>query len=158
VAAAKERAFTAYLREHTAEPWPGTVRLLTALRRERVPCAAISSSRHAPELLAGAGVLDLLDTVVDGNEVARLRLAGKPSPDIFLEAAHRLGGSPAVTLAVEDALAGVEAGRRGRFGLVVGVDRAGTSTSAADLLQRGADVVVRDLSELLISKEGMAHA
>jgi beta-phosphoglucomutase-like phosphatase (HAD superfamily) len=125
------------------------VRLLDVLNGQGLPCAAVSASRHAPELLSGAGVLDRFEALVDGTEAARLRLPGKPHPALFLEAARRLGTAPADTAVIEDALAGVEAGRRGGFGLVIGVDRTAEPTGAADLLEHGAHLVVRDLAELL---------
>ncbi|MFF4054860.1 HAD family hydrolase [Streptomyces sp. NPDC001668] len=149
VAAYKERLFTERLREHGIDAYPGTVRLLHALRLARVPLAAASASRHAPELLTRAGVLDLFDALVDGGEAARLALPGKPRPDLFLEAARRLGVPAERTAVVEDALAGVEAGRRGGFDLVVGVDRADGAGTRERLLRHGADIVVRDLDELL---------
>ncbi|MFJ5114496.1 HAD family hydrolase [Streptomyces sp. NPDC088551] len=152
VAARKEQLFARRLREHGVDAWPGTVRLLHALTAERVPCAAVSASRHATELLTVAGVLGLLRTVVDGDEARRLRLPGKPAPALFLEAARRLGFPPRDTAVVEDALAGVEAGRRGGFGVVIGVDRTAGPTSAADLRGHGADVVVADPGELLIAE------
>lgn len=153
VAARKEQLFTQRLREHGVDAWPGTVRLLHELTAQRVPCAAVSASRHATELLTAAGVLDLLHTVVDGAEARRLRLPGKPDPALFLEAARRLGLPARDTAVVEDALAGVEAGRRGGFGLVIGVDRTAGPTSAADLRRHGADVVVTDPGELLTDEE-----
>ncbi|WP_326599153.1 HAD family hydrolase [Streptomyces sp. NBC_01803] len=149
VAARKEAAFVRILEESGVDVYPGTVRMLTALHGAGVRCAAVSASRHARDLLAHAGVRSLVQTVVDGNDAARLGLPGKPDPALFLEAARRLcvpAGSAAV---VEDALAGVEAGRHGGFGLVVGVDRTAGPTSAGDLLGRGADLVVNDLAELL---------
>ncbi|MGW7467615.1 HAD family hydrolase [Streptomyces xantholiticus] len=149
VAAYKEELFTARLREQGIQPYPGTVRLLKLLRDRSVPLAAVSASRHARELLTRAGVLPSFDALVDGVEAARLRLPGKPEPALFLEAARRLGVPADRAAVVEDALAGVEAGRRGGFALVIGVDRtAGPGTGAA-LLERGADLVVRDLAELL---------
>ncbi|MEU5208587.1 HAD-IA family hydrolase [Streptomyces sp. NPDC020742] len=154
VAARKEELFTARLRAGDIVAWPGTVRLLAALRDARVPCAAVSASRHATELLSAAEVLPFFAAVVDGKEAGRLRLPGKPDPALFLEAARRLGVPPEDTAVVEDALAGVEAGRRGGFGLVVGVDRAVGPTTAAALRRRGADVVVADPGELLTSGEG----
>ncbi|WP_149831252.1 HAD family hydrolase [Streptomyces tailanensis] len=150
VAAHKERLFTERLREHGIDAYPGTVRLLHALRRAAVPMAAASASRHARELLTRAGVLHLFDALVDGGEAARLGLPGKPRPDLFLEAARRLGVPADRAAVVEDALAGVEAGRQGGFALVVGVDRATGKESAARLLRQGADIVVRDLGELLV--------
>jgi beta-phosphoglucomutase family hydrolase len=149
VAADKERLFTERLREHGIDAYPGTVRLLHALRRARLPLAAASASRHAGELLTRAGVLDLFDALVDGGEAARLSLPGKPRPELFLEAARRLGAPAHRTAVVEDALAGVEAGRAGGFGLVVGVDRADGPDTRERLLRHGADIVVRDLGELL---------
>lgn len=102
VADRKERAFTAALRRQGAQAYPGTVRLLRALHRAGVPCAAVSASRHAGELLAAAGVLDLLRHLVDGNEAARLGLPGKPDPALFLEAARRLGTPASGTALVEE--------------------------------------------------------
>ncbi|MET9657435.1 HAD-IA family hydrolase [Streptomyces sp. NPDC006510] len=149
VAARKEELFTASVRARGVTAWPGTVRLLHTLRRERIPCAAVSASRHATELMTAAGVIGLFRSVVDGNEARRLGLAGKPDPALFLEAARRLGVPAQDTAVVEDALAGVEAGRRGGFGLVVGVDRTAGRSSSAGLRRHGADVVVTDPGELL---------
>ncbi|MFJ7493221.1 HAD family hydrolase [Streptomyces sp. NPDC097727] len=149
IAARKDELFTQSLRTDPVDVWPGTVRLLGVLRRERVPCAAVSASRHATELLARAGLIDRFDAVVDGNEARRLRLPGKPDPSLFAEAARRLGTPARDTAVVEDALAGVEAGRRGCFGLVVGVDRTGTPAGAAELRRHGADIVVPDPGDLL---------
>jgi len=154
VAARKEELFSAHLRNDPVAPFPGTVRLLEELRRQGVPCAAVSASRHATELLSAAGVRPLFQAVVDGNEANRLHLPGKPDPALFVEAARRLGIPPADTAVVEDALAGVEAGRRGGFGLVVGVDRTAGPYSATALRRRGADVVVADPGELLTSGAG----
>lgn len=148
VAGDKERLFIQRLREHGVDAYPGTVRLVRALRAAGVPGAAASASRHAGELLSRAGVLDLFDALVDGVESARLGLAGKPEPDLFLEATRRLGVPADRAAVVEDALAGVEAGRRGGFALVVGVDRAAGADTASRLLRHGADLVVHDLGEL----------
>jgi beta-phosphoglucomutase family hydrolase len=150
VAADKERLFTERLRERGVEAYPGTVRLVRALRRAGIPRAAASASRHAGELLSRAGVLDLFDVLVDGGEAARLGLAGKPEPDLFLEAVSRLGVPRDHSAVVEDALAGVEAGRRGGFALVVGVDRTAGADTGAGLLRHGADIVVHDLGELCV--------
>ncbi|MCZ4516017.1 HAD-IA family hydrolase [Streptomyces sp. ActVer] len=149
VAADKERLFTERLSEKGIDAYPGTVRLLRALRREAVPLAAASASRHARELLTRAGVLDLFDALVDGGEAARLGLPGKPQPDLFLEAARRLGVPADRTAVVEDALAGVEAGRLGGFALVIGVDRTAGPGTGDRLLRHGAHLVVRDLGELI---------
>lgn len=153
VAARKDEEFTRSIRAHPVAVWPGTVRLLRVLHDARVPIAAASASRHATELLAGAGLLDLFTAVVDGNEARRLELPGKPDPALFTEAARRLGVPVGDTAVVEDALAGVEAGRRGGFGLVVGVDRTDSPEGAGDLRRHGADLVVADPGDLLITGE-----
>ncbi|MFF4733066.1 HAD family hydrolase [Streptomyces mirabilis] len=153
VAAHKERLFTERLRAGGVDAYPGTVRLLRAMRSAGIPLAAASASRHAGELLEQAGVRGLFDALVDGGEAARLGLPGKPDPALFLEATRRLGVPAEQAAVVEDALAGVEAGRRGGFGLVVGVDRARTPATRAALLKHGADLVVDDLAELLTQTE-----
>ncbi|MFE0223985.1 HAD family hydrolase, partial [Streptomyces albidoflavus] len=122
---------------------------LHALHRDGVPLAAASSSRHATELLRRAGVADLFAAIVDGGESRRLGLPGKPDPALFLHAAERLERPPARTAVVEDALAGVEAGHRGGFATVIGVDRLDDGTHGPALREHGADTVVRDLAELL---------
>ncbi|MFG3505054.1 HAD family hydrolase [Streptomyces sp. NPDC047821] len=149
VAAEKERLFTERLRERGVDAFPDAVRLLRALRRAGTPVAAASASRHAREVLSSARLLDLFDALVDGVEAARLRLPGKPEPALFLEAARRLAVPPAHCALVEDARAGVEAGRRGGFGLVVGVDRAPGPGTGDALRRAGAGIVVHDLAELL---------
>lgn len=154
VAADKERRFTRWLRERPVDAYPGSVRLLRALRAAGVPVAAASASRHARELLERSGLLGLLDALVDGVEAARLGLPGKPDPALFLEAARRLGVPAGRCALVEDALAGVEAGRRGGFAPVVGVDRAAGPGTADALLHHGADLVVADVAELLAGPEG----
>ncbi len=142
----KNRRFLALLGEGGADPYPTTVRLIEQLRGRGIPCAIITSSRNAEEVLGSAGVSDLFEVRVDGADAAELGLAGKPMPDIFVEAARRLGVSPDRCAVVEDAISGVEAGRRGGFGLVIGVDR---GDHAEDLVASGADVVVSDLGELI---------
>ncbi|MFF1742658.1 HAD family hydrolase, partial [Streptomyces mirabilis] len=153
VAAHKERLFTERLRAGGVDAYPGTVRLLRALRSAGIPLAAASASRHAGEILEQAGVRGLFDALVDGGEAARLGLPGKPDPALFLEATRRLGVPAEQAAVVEDALVGVEAGSRGGFGLVVGVDRARTPATRAALLKHGADLVVDDLAELLTQTE-----
>ncbi|WP_340562244.1 HAD family hydrolase [Streptomyces sp. GSL17-111] len=147
VAAAKEAAFVRAAAAGVTA-WPGSLRLLRVLAGARVPCAAVSASRHASELLERAGLRPWLAELVDGAEAARLGLPGKPDPALFAEAARRLGVPAADCAVVEDARAGVEAGRRGGFGVVVGVDRSASPAGAAALRAHGADVVVTDLGEL----------
>jgi beta-phosphoglucomutase family hydrolase len=134
------------IHEHGVDPYEGSVRYVQAARDAGLPRAVVSSSTNAHDVLKAAGYDGMFDTVVDGCSVERDHLAGKPAPDTFLEGAHRLGVAPAAAAVFEDALAGVEAGRAGKFGFVVGVDRVG---QAEALRQHGADVVVKDLAELL---------
>jgi beta-phosphoglucomutase family hydrolase len=128
------------------ESYPGSVALVRRLRQQGIRTAVVSSSNNCEAVLRVAGMLDLFETRVDGLVASKLRLPGKPAPDTFLEAARELGVSPARTVVVEDAIAGVQAGRAGGFGLVVGVDRDGRGDA---LRSHGADLVVADLEELL---------
>jgi beta-phosphoglucomutase family hydrolase len=128
------------------EPYPGSVRYVRAVRDAGLHRAVVSASVHCREVLEAAGIADLCEVRIDGIVAAERRLKGKPAPDTFLAAAEALGVPPAAAAVFEDALAGVEAGRAGRFGFVVGVDRVG---QAEALREHGADVVVSDLAELL---------
>jgi beta-phosphoglucomutase family hydrolase len=141
----KNNYFLAHLREHGVDAFPSSAALVRELVANGVRTAVVSASRNMRVVLDAAGMRHLFDVEVDGTDAARLGLAGKPDPALFLEAARRLEVAPARAVVVEDALAGVEAGRRGGFGLVVGVDRAG---QAAELTARGADLVVDDLGRL----------
>ena len=141
----KDRDFVAVLRQQGARPFGSSVALVRALRAAGVATAVISASRNALEVLEAAGVADLFDARVDGAVAGRLGLPGKPDPAVFLEAAARLGVDPARAVVVEDALAGVEAGRRGGFGLVIGVDRTGRAEA---MREHGAHVVVDDLDQV----------
>ena len=130
----------------------GAVALVKELRALGVKVAVVSASENTKAALTTAGIIDLFDAFVDGHVVKRLRLAGKPAPDSYLAGAKELGVGPAQAVVVEDALAGVAAGRAGHFALVVGVDNhdaAGAHAYADQLIDHGADVVVTDLAELL---------
>ena len=127
------------------DAFPGSVRWVRHLRETGVRTAVVSSSANADAVLYAAGISDLFDATVDGGDITRLGFAGKPAPDGFLEAARRLDVEPCRAVVVEDALAGVAAGRAGDFGLVIGVAR---SAAPRDLRSAGADVVVDDLGEL----------
>lgn len=151
LAAEKDACFLESLERDGVVVFPSTVELIRRLRREGVAVAAVSASRNCARVLDEAGVSPLVDVRVDGVDAARLGLAGKPAPDLFLEAARRLGVRPERAAVVEDALAGVEAGRRGGFALVVGVDRSG---HAQALYEHGADTVVADLAELETTVDG----
>jgi HAD superfamily hydrolase (TIGR01509 family) len=141
----KNGYFLAQVEQGGVRPFPTSVALVRALRSRGVRLAAVSASRNFAAVLRAAGMHGLFDAEVDGVDAARLGLPGKPDPALFLEAASRLGVPAGRAAVVEDALAGVEAGRRGGFGLVVGVNR---GDQAEELRARGADVVVDDLGEL----------
>jgi beta-phosphoglucomutase family hydrolase len=126
--------------------YPGSVRYVEALRDAGLARAVVSSSANTRSVLEVTGLDKLFDVVVDGVVAERDGLAGKPAPDTFLAAAKALGVAPAAAAVFEDALAGVEAGRAGSFGCVVGVDRVG---QAEELRRHGADIVVADPGDLL---------
>ena len=140
-----------YFREsvavHGVRVFDGTVRLLRALKAAGVRIAVISASRSCAAVLEAAGLDEMFDVRVDGVVARELGLPGKPNPAVFVEAARRLQVAPNRAVVVEDALAGVEAGRRGGFGLVVGVDRTGHPD---ELRAAGADMVVADLAEVTL--------
>jgi beta-phosphoglucomutase-like phosphatase (HAD superfamily) len=106
----------------------------------------VSSSTNCHDVLIAAGIDDLLDVRIDGVVAHERGLAGKPAPDTYLAAAKELGVPASAAAVFEDALAGVESGRAGEFGWVIGVDRVG---QAEELREHGADRVVEDLAELL---------
>jgi alpha,alpha-trehalose phosphorylase len=134
------------LEHDSVEAFPGSVRWVEHLRDEGLRTAVVSSSTNADEVLRSAGIDGLFETTVSGTDIADLDLNGKPAPDGFLEAARRLDVSPHRAVVVEDALAGVTAGRAGGFGLVVGVAR---HAEPEALRSAGADLVVEDLAEML---------
>jgi beta-phosphoglucomutase family hydrolase len=134
------------IHQQGVEPYEGSVRYVEAAREQGLRRAVVSSSTNCRDVLVAAGIDHLFEEVIDGVVAEREQLAGKPAPDTFLAGARRLGAEAAAATVYEDALAGVEAGRAGDFGWVVGVDRTG---QAEALKKRGADVVVQDLAELL---------
>ncbi|HDZ75770.1 MAG TPA: trehalose-phosphatase [Aurantimonas coralicida] len=156
----KNQYFHKSLEKDGVEVFESSVALIRELRACGVKTALVSSSRNARAVLAAAGLTDLFDVCVDGTDAHQLDLKGKPRPDIFLAAAKALGVPPKRAAVFEDAISGVQAGRAGDFGVVVGVDRAG---QAAALREAGADIVVADLFDLhllpiaaITSKEGDA--
>jgi alpha,alpha-trehalose phosphorylase len=144
--AAKQALVERALARDGVEAFPGSEAWVRQLRAQGIRTAVVSSSANAPQVLRAAGIDDAFDAVVDGGEVARLGLRGKPAPDGFLEAARRLEVSPDRAIVVEDALSGVTAGRAGGFGLVVGVAR---HAKPSALREAGAHLVVEDLAEML---------
>ncbi len=144
---AKNAKFREVLERDGVEVFDGSLRFVHAARAAGLQTAIVSSSANTVAALTAGGILDLFSERVDGTTLAEHpEVKGKPAPDTFLLAAERLGCEPSACAVFEDALAGVQAGRAGDFGLVVGVNRA---DQAAALREHGADVVVDDLAELL---------
>jgi beta-phosphoglucomutase family hydrolase len=134
------------LHRNGVDVYDGSVRFVEVVHAAGLRRAVVSASKNCREVLIAAGIDGLFEHHIDGIVAAQTHLRGKPEPDMFLAAASALGIEPAHCAVFEDAIAGVEAGRAGRFGWVVGVDRVG---QAAALRAHGADIVVSDLSELL---------
>jgi len=147
----KDGDFLELLRQRGVGVFAGAVGLLERLRAAGFRTAVVSASRNCGAVLRAAGVEHLFDARVDGVEAGRLGLPGKPAPDTFLEAARRLGVPAGRAVVLEDAQAGVQAGRRGHFGYVIGVRRAGP---VGALVRAGADVEVTDLSTVRVEEGG----
>jgi beta-phosphoglucomutase family hydrolase len=148
------------LKTKGVDVYDGAVALVRRLRTLKVKVAVVSASENTQAALEAAGIATLFDARVDGHVVKDKHLAGKPAPDSYLEGARVLGVEPDKCVVVEDALAGVAAGQAGDFGLVVGVDNhdSGPVHEYADALRtKGADIVVRDLAELLANGAGSMH-
>lgn len=142
----KNQLVLAKIRSEGVQPYDGSVAYLHAARAAGMRLAVVSASANCADVLAAAGIADLLEVRIDGVVLAERHLAGKPAPDTYLAAAEALGVQPAHAAVFEDALSGVEAGRAGKFGAIIGVDRVGQ----ADALRvHGATRVVADLSELM---------
>ncbi|MET9896218.1 beta-phosphoglucomutase family hydrolase [Streptomyces sp. NPDC006465] len=133
------------IRTDGVEAYDGTLRYIEAVRARGLRTAVVSSSANCQDILRSVGAESLFDVRIDGVVATERRLPGKPRPDTFLAAAKDLGVDPPEAAVFEDALAGMDAGRSGHFGYVVGVDRVG---QGAALRAHGADIVVRDLAEL----------
>ncbi len=146
----KDQYFLQHLEEHRVERYETSIGLVRALRAQEIKTAVVSSSNNCAAVLDAAGIAALFDARVDGLDLSLLALKGKPAPDTLLDAARRLQVEPARTVVVEDAIAGVEAGRAGGFGCVIGVDRGGQSLA---LRGAGADVVVTDLAQIQMATE-----
>jgi beta-phosphoglucomutase family hydrolase len=142
----KNEVFAALLADEGVVPYPGTAELLDQLGERGTKMAVVSSSRNAPSVLEAAGLQERFSVVVDGAVAVDLGLAGKPSAETFVHAATELGADVTRSAVIEDALSGVAAGKAGGFGLVVGIDR---GVGSDRLTEAGADLVVRDLAELV---------
>ena len=142
----KNELVLALLKRDGVQVFEGSVRYVRAARDAGLHRAVVSASANCRDVLEAAGIEDLFEVRIDGIVAEQKHLEGKPAPDTFLAAAEAVGAQPAESAVFEDALAGVEAGRAGRFGFVVGVDRVGQREA---LREHGADVVVSDLAELM---------
>lgn len=141
----KNALVVALIERDGVEAYSGTVAYLAAAERAGMRRAVVSSSANCRAILQSCGLIDDFEEIMDGVVAAERKIKGKPAPDTFLAAAEALGAQPQACTVFEDALAGVEAGRAGGFGFVVGVDRVGQS---AELIEHGADIAVKDLEEL----------
>ena len=146
LATRKDRLVHTLMAQRGVAAYPGSARFVAVARKACLALAVVTSSENAAAVLSAAGLEDAFDARVDGAIAGELGLAGKPAPDVYLEAARLLNVQPARAAVFEDALAGVAAGHAGHFGVVVGVDRSG---QAEALRASGADIVVADLAELI---------
>ena len=142
----KDRIVHQAIEAGRVQPFPGSVKFVHLVHERGLRTAVVTSSRNCTPVLKAAGMDGLFETQVDGRTIEDEHLRGKPAPDSFLRAASRLSVRPERAVVVEDAISGVQAGRDGHFGLVIGVDRHGDADA---LSNNGAHVVVTDLAELL---------
>ena len=141
----KNIAFNEILKRDGVEVYPSTVELIHELKKKGIKVGVASSSKNCKVVLEASGLLDLMETRVDGIVSAELGLDGKPEPDIFTTAADNLGVTYDKTVVVEDAVSGVQAGAKGNFGLVLGIAR---ENNEKELQKNGADIVVTDIDEI----------
>jgi len=141
----KNQYFNLILETEGVEVYESTIELIFALISHEIKIGVASSSANCKKVLEKVGILGLFQTRVDGEVSALLKLKGKPEPDIFTTASDNLGVPYSRAIVVEDAVSGVQAGRKGNFGLVLGIAREG---NAEELLKQGAHIVVSDISEL----------
>ncbi len=144
----KNVLFNEIIATRGADVFQTSVDLIRKLIADGKRVAVVTSSKNCDTVLASVGLQDLFEAKMDGNVAAERKIAGKPKPDTYLEAGKLLGSPPERTVVIEDAISGVQAGRAGNFGLVLGIAR---HDEPATLLENGADVVVRDLGELQIN-------
>jgi beta-phosphoglucomutase family hydrolase len=148
IAQRKNRDVLKRIKTDGVHVFPGSLRYLQAAAETGLRRVVVSSSANTAEVLAVTGLDKYVEERVDGVTIARTGMPGKPAPDSFLVGAHRAGVEPSRAAVFEDATAGVQAGRNGNFGFVVGVNRLDDAHGAA-LRAHGADIVVRDLADLL---------
>jgi len=145
----KNDAFRLVLEKNGVDVFETTVSLVRELKKNAIRVGVASSSKNCELVLKRAGLLEMFETRVDGVVSDELGLNGKPEADIFISAASNLGAAPSEAVVVEDAVSGVAAGRKGGFGLVLGIAR---EDNAADLRRNGADIVVKDLAEITLEE------
>jgi len=141
----KNKVFRDLMETEGIEVFPDTFEMIEKWKNAGKKLAVISSSRNCELIIESAGLTDMFEVRVDGETLKQENLKGKPEPDIFLRASELLGVSPDQAIVIEDAILGVEAGKKGGFYLVVGVARDGEEK---DLEEAGADIVVKELTEL----------
>ncbi|MCB8998496.1 MAG: beta-phosphoglucomutase family hydrolase [Bacteroidales bacterium] len=141
----KNEYFNNILETDGVEVYDSTLKLLHELISSGIKVGVASSSANCRKVLERAGIIQLFETRVDGEVSARLGLKGKPEPDIFTTASDNLGVNYKDAIVVEDAVSGVQAGKKGNFGLVLGIAREG---NASELLKNGADIAVSDIAEI----------
>jgi trehalose 6-phosphate phosphatase len=146
----KNRLFLDAIRQRGVKVYRTSIEFIKRARLHGCKIAVVTASRNGREVLEAAGLGNLFDAEVDGIVAHERKLAGKPAPDTFVEAARRLEVSPDKAAVIEDAAAGVKAGKAGGFGLVIGISRNGQPEL---LRENGADIVVSDLSELRLARE-----
>ena len=141
-AARKQGYYLEFVEKEGVNVYQTTITLIKALRKERIRIAVISSSKSCHIMLERAGLIDLVDIEVNGNDITK----GKPDPQIFLMALKRMKLKAEECIVFEDALLGVKAARNA--GLVtVGVDRYRDPKRL-----READLIVSDLAEVNLSQ------
>jgi beta-phosphoglucomutase family hydrolase len=146
IAREKDQLFLDLIHEEGVATYPSSITYVHRAKQQGLKIAVVSSSKHTTDVLRAARLDGLFDAQVDGIVAEKEHLKGKPDPDTYEKAAHLLGAVAHDAAVYEDALAGVEAGKAGRFGIVIGIDRVGQSEA---LKAHGADIVVKDLAELL---------
>ncbi|MFB3122752.1 MAG: trehalose-phosphatase [Candidatus Binatia bacterium] len=145
----KNKLFVEVLNREGVEVFPSTLDLIKTSKSRGIKVAIVSSSKNCQAVLKIAGIENLFDARVDGVVSVSMGLKGKPNPDIFTKSAELLASDISRSVVVEDSIAGVEAGKTGDFGMVIGIDRRNHS---AGLREKGADLVVRDLEEICVEK------
>lgn len=141
----KNQVLNDLLQRDGVEVYPSTVELIHQLKEADIPVGVASSSRNCQQILTAVNLLDLFDVRVDGEVLSTLNLKGKPEPDIFIQACQSLKAERKMTVIVEDAVSGVQAGAAGGFGFVLGIAR---EENMEELKANGADLVVEDLGSL----------